>query len=146
MLALNTDASNLDHTTLKLRCVFGSDFEEAARSGRTGKHLYGIALTLRMHLPCEVETNEGYNRLVKCIADRSPNIKLALLDARANIKKRLGVGSRGASSKWSTVRSSAALILDESLAHSELIYPNAFEARCCGPVWVCGVRKLSSSS
>ncbi len=110
----------MDNSTLKLRCLFRADFEEAARSGRTGTQLYAVTLALRMYLPCEVETNEGYNRLVKCIADRAPNIKLSLLDARANIKKRLGVGSRGACSKWSVVRSSSERILEETLEHYEL--------------------------
>jgi hypothetical protein len=105
----------MDNTILKLMCILRPEFDLAARTGKTGNTLYAIAKVMRRHVPCEVETNEGYNRLVKCVSERSPNINLCLLDARVNVKKRINVGSRGATTRWSQVRDRATHILNEAV-------------------------------
>eukprot|EP00959_Pyramimonas_sp_CCMP1952_P276490 5779895-Pyramimonas_sp.AAC.1 len=50
---------------------------------------------------------EGTDSLIKRIATQCPNIGLPPLSSRVQIKKALGLGARGASSRWSQMRERA---------------------------------------
>ncbi len=104
--------TGLDITTLKLFYRYRADFESAAKHGVIGNQLYVICKLFRRCLRCDVQANEGYNRLLKVISTRSPNMTLPLLDARTNVKKLLGVGARGACTRWTHVRNKATEVLE----------------------------------
>ena len=64
----------------------------------------------------DIRCNESYNNLLKNIVDLSPHINLPLLSARVNTKKLMGLGTRGISHRWSTLKTRADL-LEEMLSH-----------------------------
>ena len=65
--------------------------------------------------------NEGHNSLIKAMSDRCKNITLPLLSGRVNLKRELGVGMRGANTRWSAIRPHAKAILEESFTCSDVV-------------------------
>ncbi len=107
----------LDISSLKLRIILKDDLEFAAMYGVCGVTLWSVAMCLRESLQGDVQVCEGYNSLVKISSTRCRNISLPLLAARVGLKKTLGLGSRGASSKWSNIRERALEVLNQALSH-----------------------------
>jgi len=112
-----TPATDLELTTWKLINICRTDFQMGADTGITGPFLWACCQLIRTKVPPDSQPNEGYNSLLKVVAQRSRTIGLPLLSARANIKKGLGVGSRGSSKKWSEIRSSAEKVLLDAVEH-----------------------------
>ena len=102
---LEQELADLELATRKVRQLFHAELGHAAATGLCEARLFSVCLALRVHLFPDVEQNEGYNSIIRCIIERCRHISLPLLAARANIKKTLGLGSRSSSSKWSSVRS-----------------------------------------
>ena len=93
----------LDHNTRKLVRLLRPDFEEAAASGTCGPNLWAFAMSLRAYMKADVQNCEGMNSLIRSINERCKNIGLPLLSARCVMKRALGVGARGACSKWTSL-------------------------------------------
>ena len=101
----------LEISSAKVLVICWGDVEQAAAHGITGPLLFSISMALRSYLWQDVEENEGHNSRLKKISERAPHIGVILLAARANLKKALGLGSRGSHSKCSKVRPLASEIL-----------------------------------
>jgi len=87
---------------------------DAADTGVTSIKLWAVAFMIRVYAKGEVLTMESYNSLLKQFIHRAKNIGLKLCSGRANLKKSMGVGARGASHKWSVIRPTAAAILQDA--------------------------------
>jgi len=72
---------------------------------------------MRVYAKGEVLTMESYNSLLKQLIHRAKHIGLKLCSGRANLKKTMGVGARGASHKWSVIRPIATSILQDANDH-----------------------------
>eukprot|EP00969_Alexandrium_andersonii_P172783 7638304-Alexandrium_andersonii.AAC.1 len=53
---------------------------------------------------CDVQANEGANRLIKLQAERSSNLGLPLLDSRVRMTQALSMSQEGNPTKWSSIR------------------------------------------
>ena len=104
MAAYDSDERVLDTATLKVMRLLGPEVREAAESGTCGVNLFCVGKMIKVYMKCDVRVNEGWNSLLKTICTRCRRIGLALLSARVNLKKFLGVGSRSAPSKWSVLK------------------------------------------
>lgn len=101
----DTADERLEFNARKLKQLFGVDvFRAAAASGTCSVDLYCFGLALRKGQRSDVVLNEGQNSLLKAMTTNCRRIGLPLLSSRANIKRELGVGSRGAVQKWSLLR------------------------------------------
>ena len=114
---METDDLSLEVNTRKIKRIFANDLSLAAETGRAGPALYATIVVLRAQARCDVQENEGVNSLIKILAERSPNISIALLSARVLLKKQMRLGSRDAVSGWKHVRDSARPVLQESIMH-----------------------------
>ena len=112
-IMLETQNANLEINARKLKVIAYDDLVEAAAHGTTGPFLYAACFAIRVKLKSDTRSNEQYNSLIRCITQRCRGISLQLLDARCNIKKAIGVGTRGASTKWSCLRERAQHVLDD---------------------------------
>lgn len=101
------DYSSLETTCYKLVRVRKDDLERCAHDGTVGPLLWSIVRGWGGCARSDVAINEGHNSLIKAISNRCRNIGLPLLSARANVKKELRVGIRGAPQKWSQVKQNA---------------------------------------
>ena len=70
-----------------------------------------------MELRTDIRINEQYNSLIRTLCTRCRMIGLPLLSARVNLKKQLGVGTRGVTMKFSSLKSHAQVILDDITSH-----------------------------
>lgn len=119
--------------SLKLRRIMPGRLEHAAATGMCGPDLWAFVKGLCLFAKADIANNEGHTSLIKGQCQRTRNIGLPLLSARCNIKRELGIGTRGACTRWSQVRDSAAQILqnatdsyqDGVMVHSE---PNRWSA------------------
>ena len=92
------------HTTIfKLKDAFRFDFEHAAATGQIPKVLYHYVTLLATLWNADVQEIEGINSLVKLQCKKAPRISLAVLDARIHLTKYLGLGRRGAPTRWQAV-------------------------------------------
>lgn len=106
----------LEANARKLRALCLEDLEVCAHDGTVGPHLFAIARSWVATAKSDVAINEGHNSLIKAIAQRCRNIGLPLLSSRANCKKELKVGVRGAPLKWSGVKHGAlAMVQDRAM-------------------------------
>ena len=95
----------LELNTAKLLGIFGKKkFQHVAETGKCPEDLYAVGVALRKSQRADVMLNESHNSLIKSIATTCRRIGLPLLSARCNVKRELGVGSRGASQRWSLLR------------------------------------------
>ena len=116
---LEQELADLELATRKVRQLFHAELGQAAATGLCEAPLFSVCMALRVHLFADVEQNEGYNSVIRCITERCRHISLPPLAARVNTKKTLGLGSRSSSSKWSFVRPGCAQLLEECLHHHE---------------------------
>lgn len=79
----------LEVNTRKLLALCRDDFDEAAERGTTSIKLHSILSLVRANLHSDVQDNEGINSVLRCITERSRNMSLQLVDARARIRKTL---------------------------------------------------------
>ena len=110
---LETPLEKLDSNVRKLRQRCLEEFESTARSGKLGPILHTTISAWSSSAKSDVAINEGHNSLIKAISGRCKNIGLPLLSARANTKKELRVGVRGAPVKWSNVKKSALVMVQD---------------------------------
>lgn len=108
-----------DKSMLHIVAWCRADLQEAADKGTTGMRLYTLVNGIRCFLHGQTQDVEGVNSVIRLLCDRCRNIGLQLLDARTRIKKALGLGSAGQSSRWSQRRPKALKVLEESLRHVE---------------------------
>jgi hypothetical protein len=88
------DPHALDANTAKVYVLCIDDIKQGAQDGICGELLFCISLSIRQFLFPDVQSNEGYNSLLKALSERAPNLGIVLLGARANIKRMLGLGTR----------------------------------------------------
>jgi hypothetical protein len=107
---------------LDVFCFRGREAREVKQDGwvlqivpRCGALCYAICRLIVVALKGDVWCCEGFNHLLKGIIERAHAIKLPLLDSRARIKKHLGVGVRGASTRWSVIKDVASGIIKTCL-------------------------------
>eukprot|EP00972_Heterocapsa_arctica_P049257 7250164-Heterocapsa_arctica.AAC.1 len=105
------EEDKLEVNTRKLCILFKDEFEQAARDGTTGENLYAVAETISHFLQGHVQRNEGVNSSIKRLITRCPHISLPLLSGRIAVATALGVGGRGKTRKWSSIRHRAADLL-----------------------------------
>ena len=86
-----------------------------AETGLADLAMWTAVRMLRRSARADVRVNEGHNSLIKAMANRCPRIGLPLLSARVNVKKELGLGSRGASKRWSSIRPALQRVLESSM-------------------------------
>ncbi len=110
---LESPPNLLDSNTRKLRGLCIDEFRVCAEEGTLGPILFSIITAWACSCECDVAINEGHNSLIKAISNRCKNIGLPLLSARANAKKELKVGVRGAPAKWSLVKHSALSMVED---------------------------------
>jgi hypothetical protein len=108
---LQIEEDKLEVNTRKLCILFKDEFEQAARDGTTGENLYAVAETISHFLQGHVQRNEGVNSSIKRLIARCPHISLPLLSGRIAVATALGVGGRGNTRKWSSIRHRAADLL-----------------------------------
>ncbi len=108
----------LEINAQKIRLLCAEDLEQCAAHGTAGPLLYSLVLSWAASAKSDVAINEGHNSLIKAIAQRCRNIGLPLLSARANCKKELKVGVRGAPQKWSAVKRDALAMVQARLNES----------------------------
>eukprot|EP00959_Pyramimonas_sp_CCMP1952_P327306 6852316-Pyramimonas_sp.AAC.1 len=113
------EADELEHSTFKVRDAYKADIEFAARTGFCTRELWTFIQVLRVHVYSDIQECEGVNSLTKHIADQCRGIKLPLLSARVQVKKALGLGTRGLRHKWSSVRPRAARLLQMCMMSSD---------------------------
>jgi hypothetical protein len=116
---IDTPSGQLEVNAQKLRTLWPGDLRQAAATGRASPRLYTFAWTTRKMMRSDVKSNEGHNSLIKTIADRCRHISLGLLSVRANVKRELNVGTRGAHSRWSRLRDHAERMLEDSMDNYE---------------------------
>lgn len=114
---MNCDPACLETTARKLRGLAFDELHEMAVSGTCGSLLYSIMTAVKAVAKGDVAINEGHNSLIKSIVNRCRNIGLPLLSARANCKKELRVGVRGAPTKWSHVKRDALCMVQDTTRH-----------------------------
>ena len=117
MLA-EAEESKLEINALKVLVLCRPEVEFAAATGRCRGRLYSIAMEIRVRLKVSVEVIEGYHNIIRVNTCRPPNMGLPLLSARCNIKKALGIGSKGSSKKLAAVSDSAHALLLECVEHT----------------------------
>lgn len=81
-------------TGRKLVHLCPNDIRAAAGSGVLGPKLAVVIWTWAVMLHSDVAELESLNNLLKLSTKRAPNISLELVDARAKLKKWLGVGAQ----------------------------------------------------
>ena len=110
---IDTPHDQLESNTRKLRGVCIDEFRQCAADGTIGPVLHSLATSWSSTAKGDVAINEGHNSLIKAINGRCRNIGLPLLSARANAKKELKVGVRGAPVKWSQVKHAALAMVQD---------------------------------
>ncbi len=119
-LLLTTDEAALDAATTKFKRIVGiAAIKEAAELGTASKLIYIIAASIRGLTEGDVQSNEGTNSLITCLANRAPRISLTLLDARCRIKKSIGAGHANRQEKWSVRRQAATRVLISAMDFME---------------------------
>ena len=73
--------------------------------------MYARCGAITLHIQGGSQPCEGMASLVRRISERCPNIVRQLISARGGAKRFLNVGCKGASTKWSSVRSNAVSML-----------------------------------
>jgi hypothetical protein len=111
------DPHALDANTAKVYVLCIDDIKQGAQDGICGTLLFCISLSIRQYLFPDVQSNEGYNSLLKRLNDRAPNLGIVLLGARANIKRMLGLGTRAARSTRSAVSVAASPLRTVAALH-----------------------------
>ena len=111
---LTSDHSKLESNSRKLRGLLSHELEYSSLTGKCAPTLFSLIRSWSVTVKGDVAINEGHNSLIKSIAQRCRNIGLPLLSARANTKKELRVGVRGAPSKWSQVKKGALQMVQDS--------------------------------
>ena len=100
--------------------IFAAEFWNASVHGTLegvgGGKLWVVARVLRGIRSNSISI-EGFMSLMKAVIGKAPHIGLPLLSARCCIKKDLGLGARGAHTKWSNIRPTATAVLNESIAN-----------------------------
>ena len=91
----------------KLCRIAKEELEICAASGKARPFLYTYGKELVRNALGDIHPNESYNSLVRGGCTRNRRIGLPLLSARCSNKKRVGVGHRGSTSKWSSIRTAA---------------------------------------
>jgi hypothetical protein len=81
--------------------------------------MYRHVFAIRTELRTDIRINEQYNSLIRTLFTRCRMIGLPLLSSRVNLKKQLGVGTRGVTMKFSSLKPHAQVILDDITAHHE---------------------------
>eukprot|EP00959_Pyramimonas_sp_CCMP1952_P047224 985589-Pyramimonas_sp.AAC.1 len=128
---LGTSEDNLEGNALKIRRQCPGDLELAKHDGRTGPKLYIIISHLMMHLDDNTEEIEGYNSLLKFMGKRAPSMSIDLLSSRANLKKRLGVGTSATAGELPSEIMQNADGLHRALLpcahHADIMFNNVFD-------------------
>jgi hypothetical protein len=119
-MLLDADDDDLEISARKVKVLCRADLEEARATGKTGTLVYSIAAFMRIRLRPDVRVNEQYNSLIRQINERCRNLSLGLMAARINLKKWLGVGTRGANLRWSCIRPRAEVLLSQLMQHVEV--------------------------
>lgn len=83
----------------------------------TGNYLFAFLTLLRLFIKCDVQRNEGFNRVLKLLVERARAILLILLSARGAAKCALGVGSASAPKRWRDRRERAEQLHEDCLAN-----------------------------
>ena len=105
----------LDVNAAKVKRLYLADLQQAAADGRCGPNLYAFAVSLRSMMKGDVQNCEGMNSLIRAVTDKCRNIGLPLLSARCVLKRALGVGARGAITKWSAMLPSISVVMGKLL-------------------------------
>ena len=79
-------ANALDVSSMKIVRAFKDDIHLAACNGRTGLRLFVALKALRRMWRCDVRPNEGLNKTLKLLGERSPNSSLDLVSSRLALK------------------------------------------------------------
>ncbi|CAK0836755.1 unnamed protein product [Prorocentrum cordatum] len=116
---LEAAEGELEITTRKLRALCHHDLVQARDTGTCGTLLYSITMCMRCYSKADVRDNEQYNSLIRQMNMRCRNIGLPLMSSRINVKKWLGVGTRGASMRWSSIKPRAEALLRQLLPFAE---------------------------
>ena len=103
----------LEINARKLKALCREDLRTAALDGTASPLLYMVCRLIAVFHHGDVWANEGFNHLLKSVIERSHNIRHALLDARSRIKKELGVGVRGVSTRWREIKPRAVNLVNK---------------------------------
>jgi hypothetical protein len=79
--------------------------------------LFSILGMARAHLRADVQACEGINSVIRVLTERAKNISLALVDARARIKKTMGTEAGGTNSGSFSRREDMATAIAREAAH-----------------------------
>eukprot|EP00959_Pyramimonas_sp_CCMP1952_P440427 9221126-Pyramimonas_sp.AAC.1 len=105
---------DLEVNARKVRIAFREDLELAASQEKIiGTELFGICMLLRTKVRGDTRVNEQCNSIIRVLNERSRTIGLELLSARVNTKKALGLGTRGLSMRWRSIKPRAEALLDQ---------------------------------
>ena len=131
---LATDNEFLDITTRKVKQLLRPELMRAASNGVADPVLFAMSSGLRELAKSDVRQNEGMNSLIRTLCQRCRHIGMPLLSARTTIKKEIGVGMRGACTRWRDIRDKAAQVLEDSISH----YSDAHAGVLCDTArWDC---------
>jgi hypothetical protein len=118
-LLLSTPDEDLDISSRKVKALCLLELVQARDLGTIGTICWSISAFMRVRMRPDVRVNEQYNSLVRMMNERCRHVSLGLLSARVNLKKMLGVGTRGASMKWSQIRPRAEILLNQMMQHGD---------------------------
>lgn len=106
----------LELNARKLKKLFGTEvFRHMAETGTCpNPALFSWGFAFSKCQKSDIVLNESHNSLIKSIVSSCKRIGLPLLSARCNVKRELGVGSKGAIQRWSKLRGKAADLLEET--------------------------------
>ncbi|CAK0867961.1 unnamed protein product, partial [Prorocentrum cordatum] len=112
-----TDPASLRISAATVRKLFGPELKEAATNGgRISMVVYAPFRVAAETWRSDTQEIEGINNILQVGADRAPRISLALLDARACIRKECGLGSRAvARPKWSNIERHVQAIVEDAV-------------------------------
>ena len=96
-LIVDANPADLEITTRKFKTIWSEQLQHSAASGLCDPSMYTNASLIASKLRPDIRCNEQYNSLIRILSERSRRLGLPLLSSRCNLKKTLGVGTRGVS-------------------------------------------------
>ena len=99
--------------------MFHSDLRSSSQTGMCSVVLFNIFRMISWLWQGDQQEIESTNNILQSVVSRAPRISLPLLDARAAIRKFLGIKYKGGrrASKWSDVGSIVNSAIEDACAH-----------------------------
>ena len=105
---------NLDITTTKFVQAFRQNMVAVARTGLLDTSLEAALEFIAAYVEADVQEVEGQNHLIKRTVSKNPHISLALLSARVQLTKTMGISGKV---KWSSIKATYEKVLNDACDH-----------------------------